>query len=111
MTSRLRIVLQARLESRRLPGKALLPLAKIPMFVLAARRAARNGMEVVVATSKDRFDDLIAHFCDLAGLSFFRGASDDVYSRFIGVTAELPDDAIVVRLTADNVFPDADLIE
>jgi spore coat polysaccharide biosynthesis protein SpsF len=81
------------------------------MTICAAKRAARTGMGLVVATSKSASDDVLAGVCERAGLSVHRGALNDVYSRFIGATAGLGDDAIVVRLTADNVFPDADLIE
>jgi spore coat polysaccharide biosynthesis protein SpsF (cytidylyltransferase family)/aryl-alcohol dehydrogenase-like predicted oxidoreductase len=111
MPSAVRIVLQARLQSRRLPGKALLPVAGTPMVVLAAKRAARSGIDLVVATSTAAADDAIVQACADAGLRVFRGPLDDVYARFIGATADLDDDAIVVRLTADNVFPDSDLIE
>jgi aryl-alcohol dehydrogenase-like predicted oxidoreductase/spore coat polysaccharide biosynthesis protein SpsF (cytidylyltransferase family) len=111
MTLQVRILLQARYDSRRLPGKALLPIAGMPMFLLAARRAARTGIELTVATSTFDSDDPIVSACEAAGLSVFRGAHEDVYSRFLDATADLTDDAIVVRLTADNVFPDADLIE
>jgi len=106
-----RIVLQARVSSTRLAGKALLPVGGIPMVALAAKRAARSGMNVVVAIPEGSYDDPIVKICGRSELITFRGSADNVYSRFIGATADLDDDAIVVRVTADNVFPDADLID
>lgn len=106
-----RIVLQARLGSRRLPGKALLPVGGMAMVVLAARRAGRNGADLVVATSTDSSDDLIESICRSAGVSIHRGELDNVYARFLTATKDLDDGALVVRLTADNVFPDGDLID
>jgi spore coat polysaccharide biosynthesis protein SpsF len=99
------------MQSRRLPGKALLTIAHMPMFLLAAKRAARSRIDFVVATSNTIADESIARICSDAGLRFFRGPLENVYDRIIGATADLDDDAIVIRITADNVFPDADLIE
>ena len=63
-----RYVLQARLSSSRLPGKALLPIGGHPTVVLAALRAGRAGVPVVVATSTGPDDDRIADAATRAGL-------------------------------------------
>lgn len=106
-----RAVLQARYDSSRLPGKALLPIGHLPMVVLAAKRIMRSGISLVVATSSEGADDAIVQVCDAAKVPVFRGPLQDVYQRFIGATADLNDDASIVRLTADNVFPDAELVQ
>ena len=105
-----RVVLQARTTSTRLPGKVLLPVCGLPIVVLAARRAARDGVEAVVATSDDASDDQLAQILHAHGIPHLRGPLDDVLSRFIAATADLDDDDICVRLTADNVFPDSDYV-
>ncbi len=105
---RRRVVLQARTSSTRLPGKVLLPICGIPLVVLAAKRAARDGLEVVVATSDDASDDRLAQTITQHGLKCLRGPLDDVLSRFVLSTADLADDDICVRFTSDNVFPDSD---
>lgn len=110
MTEKLRVVIQARYTSGRLPGKALLPVGRVPMVVLAAKRVMRDGLDVVVATSDHGSDDPIVWACESAGIRVFRGPLENVYERFIGATADIDDDATVVRLTADNVFPDADFV-
>jgi spore coat polysaccharide biosynthesis protein SpsF (cytidylyltransferase family)/aryl-alcohol dehydrogenase-like predicted oxidoreductase len=103
-------VLQARLSSSRLPGKALLPLGGMPIVELIARRASRTGYEVVVATSEETDDDPLAVTVAQAGLGVVRGSLDDVLGRFATATADLAPSDIVVRLTGDNPFVDADLI-
>lgn len=103
-----RVVLQARTSSTRLPGKVLLPICGMPIVVLAAKRAARDGLEVVVATSDDPSDDTLATTITRHGLTCLRGPLDDVLSRFVLSTADLADDDICVRFTSDNVFPDSD---
>jgi aryl-alcohol dehydrogenase-like predicted oxidoreductase len=40
-----------------------------------------------------------------------RGPHSDVIQRFIFATADMADDSLVVRLTADNFFPDSDFID
>lgn len=110
--SRTLVVLQSRLSSSRLPGKAMLSVAGRPMVVLAAQRAGNAGAEVVVATSDQPEDDVIAGAVAAAGITVVRGPLDDPLARF-GIAvgqAELADDDVVVRLTADNVVPDGALV-
>ncbi|MBY0403376.1 MAG: hypothetical protein K2X66_05725, partial [Cyanobacteria bacterium] len=101
-----RIILQSRLSSARLPAKGLLPVAGIPSVVLAAKRAGNKGLSVCVATSVDVSDDWTQGCLASHGIPCFRGPLDDVLHRFILTTEDLPDEAWVVRLTADNLFPD-----
>ena len=82
---RRRVVLQARTSSTRLPGKVLLPVCGMPIVVLAAKRAARDGLDVVVATSNDPSDDNLAATIQQHGLKCLRGALDDVLSTLCAV--------------------------
>src|SRR5690349_24219800 len=106
MTPRVRVVMQARTSSSRLPGKAMLPIAGVPMVVLAARRAGNQGHQVVVATSDESSDDDLADLCESDGLAVVRGPLDDVLGRFVIASEDLDDADVIVRLTADNVVPD-----
>lgn len=108
---RVRVVLQSRLSSSRLPGKALLTLAGRPLVVLAAQRAANTGLDVLVATSVEREDDALAMALETAGVPVFRGDLHDTLHRFVAATADLDDDDLVVRLTGDNVGPDGAYVE
>lgn len=106
MTRRVRIVLQARTSSSRLPAKSLLPIGGLPLAVLCARRLGAAGHEVVLATSEDPSDDLLAQTAQHAGLKVFRGSLNNVLQRFVRCTADLADGDIVVRATGDNPLPD-----
>lgn len=108
---RVRVVLQSRLSSTRLPGKALLTAASRPMVVLAAQRARSTGAEVVVATSERPEDDAVAEVVASAGLGVVRGPLEDPLRRFAIAAADLDDADVVVRLTADNVVPDGSLVD
>jgi len=105
------ILLQARTGSSRLPAKVLLPVAGMPVVVLAAGRAANTGRDVLVATSTEPSDDLLARMLADYEVPCFRGALTNVLQRFVDASAALNDDAIVVRLTADNLFPDGWFID
>jgi spore coat polysaccharide biosynthesis protein SpsF len=79
--------------------------------VLCARRLASTGREVVLATSDDRSDDLLAALASEHGVHVYRGTLDDVLERYLACTADLQDDDVVVRATADNPLPDGEFVE
>jgi spore coat polysaccharide biosynthesis protein SpsF (cytidylyltransferase family)/aryl-alcohol dehydrogenase-like predicted oxidoreductase len=105
------VIIQARTDSSRLPGKALLPIGGIESAILAAKRAGNRGHEVLLATSTREIDDLLVRRAIAAGVSVYRGEADDVRARFLGATSALSDDTVLIRLTADNMLPDGQLIE
>lgn len=105
------VILQARTNSSRLPAKVLLPIKGTPVVVLAAKRAANTGKKVIVATSEEGSDDLLVNTLESHNIEYFRGSLKNVLSRFVKAIEGLQDNTIVFRLTADNVFPDGQLID
>ena len=108
---RTRVIIQSRLNSSRLPGKALLTLAGHPLIELVARRAGRSGHEVVVATSDEDYDELIVETLQACAIPVRRGSLDDVLGRFVAACADLAEEDLVIRLTGDNPLVDSDLID
>lgn len=104
-------VLQARTSSSRLPGKVMLPINGIPLAVLAAKRAGNTGRHVIVATSSLASDDGLADTVEANGLVCFRGSLENPLERMVCALDAYSDDLIVFRLTADNVFPDGQLLD
>jgi spore coat polysaccharide biosynthesis protein SpsF (cytidylyltransferase family) len=104
-------ILQCRTNSSRLPAKVLLPIGGMPIAVLAAKRAANTGREVIVATSCKPEDDALARILKYHGLKVIRGSLDDVFSRFITALEGIEHKRLVFRLTADNIFPDGQLLD
>lgn len=105
------LLLQARTNSSRLPGKVLLPVAGMPLVVLAARRAGNSGHPVVVLTSIEPTDDALCRVLSEWGVDFFRGDLDNTLKRFVDALKGEPDEKVIVRLTGDNVFPDGEFID
>jgi glutamate-1-semialdehyde aminotransferase/spore coat polysaccharide biosynthesis protein SpsF (cytidylyltransferase family) len=105
-------VIQARMGSKRLPGKVLLDIEGRPMLGWVIDRARRSQFidEVVVATSNEASDDPIASFCAKENIVCFRGSESDVLDRFYQTArAFAPEN--VVRLTADCPFIDPEVID
>jgi spore coat polysaccharide biosynthesis protein SpsF len=111
LNRQVKVIIQSRMSSSRLPGKALLPVCGYPAAVLCAKRAANTGLNVCVATSIDSSDDILFEHLSAGGIPVSRGPLNDVYERFLLATKELPDDATVARLTADNMFPDGEFVQ
>ncbi len=105
------VVLQSRTASTRLPCKALLPIKGIPSSILAAKRVILHGHDVVVATTSDESDDFLVNQFTENKIKVMRGPVDDVLKRFVIATQQLSLDDVIVRLTADNVFPDGEFVE
>jgi len=105
-----RVIIQSRLSSSRLPAKALLPIQGIPTVVLCARRAANLGHAVMVATSDEPEDNALAATLMSYDIPMMRGPLNDVVARYIMATTDLSENDIIVRLTADNLFPDGQLL-
>lgn len=106
----IRVIIQARTDSDRLPAKALLPVGGLPSAVLAAKRAGNIGHEVLLATTKRDIDSTLVDAASAADVAVFRGATDDVRQRFLEASYDLDDEDVIVRLTADNVVPDGKLV-
>ncbi|WP_251360153.1 aldo/keto reductase [Kangiella sp. TOML190] len=104
------VALQARTNSSRLPGKVLLPIAGMPLAVLAAKRASSENWDIAALTSSETTDDYLCDVFAAHGINYFRGDLQNVLKRFVDAFQEFDDETIIVRLTADNVFPDSSFI-
>jgi spore coat polysaccharide biosynthesis protein SpsF len=104
MDAAVRVVIQARFGSSRLSGKILASLGGRPMLAHVVRRmqAASPGWQVHVATTTAADDDATQQLCRRLAVPCFRGREDDVLARYLAATADLADDDLALRATADN---------
>ena len=95
------VILQARTGSTRLPNKVLLPINNRPMIEWQIRRIQlANVGEMVLATTDDRDDDVLASIGKELGVEVYRGSKDDVASRFSQIL-EIHKPNYFFRLTGD----------
>jgi spore coat polysaccharide biosynthesis protein SpsF len=106
-------VLQVRMTSPRLPGKAMAPLRGEPMIWRQVERIrqARCISKLVVATSADASDDPLASFLVSRGQTVFRGASDNLTERFVRCVEAAGPVSHVVRIKGDSPFVDPAIID
>lgn len=102
------IILQARLDSSRLPGKALLPLAGRPMVFRVMEALSRVPCDRRVLACPQDSETAFAPLAEEAGFSLFVGSKEDVLDRFSRAARRF-DARWIIRATGDNpfVFPDA----
>lgn len=104
-------IIQARMDSSRLPRKVLLKLGGRTVLERVVRGAQQSGVldELVVATTVESADDAIVEECARIGVACHRGPVDDVLARFLGVLDAHESD-LVLRFTADNPLIDPAVI-
>ncbi len=104
------VIILARMDSRRLPGKVLRRLGGQPILfhVIDRIRKVAAADAVVVATSDRAVDDAIADA--VAGrVALFRGPAEDVALRCLGC-AEAFGFSSFCRISADSPFIDPGLV-
>jgi len=106
-------IIQARMGSKRLPGKALASLHGQPMIwrQLERLRSMRSPTRIVVATSCEASDDALAAWLVSRGQAVFRGAPTDLLDRFARCVTSAGPVSHVVRIKGDAPFVDPRLVD
>lgn len=101
------IILQARMGSKRLPGKTTLPILGRPMihYVIERLKRVRTAQNIVLAVPDTAPDQVLEGVALAEGIDFFAGAEDDVLDRYRAAGRRLALDHIV-RATGDNPLVD-----
>jgi spore coat polysaccharide biosynthesis protein SpsF len=108
VTEHAAIVLQARMGSKRLPGKVLAAVAGQSIFAHCVRRLrATSDLPVILATTMLGEDDVLVAAAERLGVQVVRGPDDDVLARYV-LAATTFDLLEIVRATADNPAVDMD---
>ena len=106
------LIIQARMQSSRLPGKVLLPLLDKPMLEWVVTRAGKSQVvnTCMVATTNDPADDPIENWCNSKNVPVYRGSQFDVLDRYYHAALAAKADYII-RVTADCPLIDPKLID
>lgn len=111
-TMRIVAIVQARMDSTRLPGKVLREIGGRSMLEWVVERTRQGEVlsAVVVATTYESSDNIVASLCEKRGYSYYRGSTNDVLDRYYQ-TARRHRADIIVRITADCPLIDPALID
>ncbi|HDQ14926.1 MAG TPA: acylneuraminate cytidylyltransferase [Sediminispirochaeta sp.] len=105
--SRVGVFLQVRLDSQRLPEKALLPLAGRPVITHAMESLRRLEVDVHALLTDLASSDALAPLAKEWGFQLFVGPKEDVLERFAHA-AEYFRLEHIIRATGDNPLVDGE---
>jgi len=99
------IIIQARMGSKRLPGKSMMDINGKPLLGHVIDNAREVLDEVIVATP----DEVLADYAMSKGVRAFIGSEDDVLDRYYWAALCYGIDPII-RITADNPMVDPQMV-
>jgi spore coat polysaccharide biosynthesis protein SpsF len=103
------IIIQARMDSVRLPGKVLMTIGSSTMFEILVKRLKKSGLPIILATSDANSNDKLIAVARALEILFYRGSEDDVLSRYYEA-AKANNVRVIVRVTGDNPLVDGEFI-
>lgn len=95
-------VIQARMSSLRFPGKIVKPILGEPLltYLVNRIRLSKKIDKIIIATTKDKSDNIIEDLSNKLLVECFRGEIDNVLSRFYHAVCKYNPNT-VLRITAD----------
>ena len=77
-------IIQARMESTRLPGKSTIPLAGKPLIahVIERTKLIQGISNTILATSATKANDVLKELADEYKIDFFQGSETNVLDRY-----------------------------
>ena len=104
--------IQARMNSSRLPGKVLKEICGKPMLLWHIERLRRSRLlgDVVVATTVNKADDVIADLCREHHVPCYRGSENDVLHRVVSLIKEFKAD-VHAEFFGDSPLTDAAIVD
>jgi spore coat polysaccharide biosynthesis protein SpsF len=106
-------IIQARMNSSRLPKKVLMNITKnetILDFVINQLKSSKNLDEIIIATTNLPIDNQIVEFAKKKQIKFFRGPEKDVLARYYDCAKSFSLDTIV-RITSDCPLTDPIILD
>lgn len=104
-------IIQARLDSKRLPGKVMKEVNGMPVlgYVISRAKRTKGLHNIVLATTYRKSDEPLIKYALKQNLFVHQGKVNDVAHRFLSCAERFRSDYLV-RINADSPFIDPDLI-
>ena len=105
-------IVQARMGSTRLPGKVLKEVNGKPLIEILLHRLSRAGKidKIILATSKNKENNILAETVEKLGIEVFQGSEDDVLDRYYQA-AKRYNPKFIVRITGDCPLIDPAIVD
>ena len=106
-------IIQARMNSSRLPGKVMMKIdGEHPLlyFVIKQLQSAKLSSKIIIATSTNPIDDIIANYAKKLKIDFFRGEENDVLDRYYQCANKFSLSTIV-RIPSDKPLIDPNIVD
>lgn len=106
------ILIQARMSSSRFPNKMMAKVGRVTLLEFVYNRCKKSKIadKVVVLTSVQQSDDVIAELCFDKKIPLFRGDLDDVLKRYI-CAADYNNAETICRVCGDSPFVDISAVD
>ena len=104
--------IEARMNSKRLPGKVMKKINNIPIIEHIYMRANKQKIinKIVVITSRNKSDNRLASHLKLKKIPYYRGSENNVLERLVKAGKKFKAN-IIVQLTGDNPLVDHNIID
>ena len=105
-------IIQARMDSERLPGKVLLKIRNktILEHIILRLKKSKKIDEIIVATSNHKNDSKIINLCKKKKIKYFCGNKNNLVERYLGASKKY-NCKNIVRITGDCPLIDPNLID
>ncbi len=105
-------IIQARMNSKRLPGKVLKYIGNEILIDIIYKRISKSKSvdKIIVACTTDASDDVLVEHLNNNNIGYFRGDEDDVLSRFY-LAAKAYSVVNVIRITCDDPLKEPDFVD
>ena len=106
-------IIQARMNSTRLPGKVLMNIdEKFPALFYTVEQLKNSKLleKIVIATSSNQEDNNIEKFCRKYNIKCFRGSLENVLDRYYQCAKEFGITTII-RIPADKPLIDPEIVD
>jgi spore coat polysaccharide biosynthesis protein SpsF (cytidylyltransferase family) len=109
MKDKIKILVCTRLDSKRLPNKAMLPIAGKPTIQHLLERLQASRYETILCTTDQPSEFPLVHLAEKMGIQVFKGNKENVLKRM--VDCSYCHYKMIVRVTADDLLIDVPLLE
>ena len=109
---KIKVILQARTHSTRLPNKVMLDISGKPMLwhVIERLKHAKLVDDIIVTTTSNPDDKVLVELAEKCGVKYFQGSEEDVLDRYYRCILK-HDIGVVVNITGDCPFVDPEIVD